>query len=217
LRIDASGNVGIGTSPGYKCHIKCTYDNVATGLHLDAGDNGVANLYTLTIWPFVLGGGQVGWKFRTLSSNGGDTTPLAFTNDGSCRFQVDRWHQDSNGVARIYFGNGHKMYLNSNGNSDILELRQNGGTLRALINSNGQIAAHFQTISPTNTDYVGVSGNTASGGFGYYYMHVLFNTFTGFHRCFYEDDEIFNNNMNDEEIDILKIIIKAELLYQLEK
>jgi hypothetical protein len=78
-------NVGIGTtSPAYKCHIKSTYDNAATGLHLDAGDTGTdPNRYALTIYPYVQGGGQVGWRFRTQSYDGGNTTPLQFYHNGN--------------------------------------------------------------------------------------------------------------------------------------
>lgn len=213
MRILGNGNIytntnlnfGVGINPSYRTHLKCTYDSVGTGLHLDADDgSNNPNKYALTIWPFVLGGGSVGWKFRTQSLTGGTNTPLEFTHDGGMRFQKDRWHKDSDNVERFYFQGGTKIYLNSNGNDDILELRQNGGTMRARINANGQLGCHFQTIPSLNTDHLGVNTNTGENSFGYYFIHVLYNTFTGFHRCYYEDDDIFNNDMSKEEIDIFK-------------
>jgi hypothetical protein len=79
------GNVGIGhTNPLYKCHIKMSYDNAATGLHLDAGeDNASTNKYTLTIWPYAIGGGEIGWRFRTQNLTGGIHTPLTLNNYGN--------------------------------------------------------------------------------------------------------------------------------------
>jgi hypothetical protein len=82
LAIATNGYVGIGTAPSYKCHIKTTYDTVATGLHLDAGDTTDVNKYAMTIWSYVIGSGQVGWRFRTQSSTGGVCTPLTFSNAG---------------------------------------------------------------------------------------------------------------------------------------
>ena len=85
MRIDINGNVGIGVVPSYRCHIKCTYDSVASGLHLDASDAVASgpNQYALTIWPYVIGGGMVGWRFRTQSNTGGTNTPLTFDNTGN--------------------------------------------------------------------------------------------------------------------------------------
>ena len=77
-------SLGIGTTtPAYKCHIRCAYDVIASGLHLDANDTGNVNQYALTIWPFVVGGGQVGWKFRTQSTDGGTHIPLEFNHRGT--------------------------------------------------------------------------------------------------------------------------------------
>jgi hypothetical protein len=203
--INGVGYVGIGINPSYKCHVKCNYDNVATGLHLDADDSGTnPNSYALTIWPYVIGGGQVGWRFRTLSVIGGNNTPLTFTNDGTILFQKDRWHSDSDGTARLYFQGNSCTYINGNGNGNLIEIRQNRDTMRAYINNEGQATFRFLTIGSLNTDYIGVNTNTSSGTYGFYTMHVLFNTFTGFHRCYYEDDDIFNNDMSKEDIDIFK-------------
>ena len=78
------GNVGIGhTNPAYKLHIKCSYDVIASGLHLDASDGGAADRYTLTIYPYVIASGEVGYKFRTQNYYGGTHTPLTLNNYGN--------------------------------------------------------------------------------------------------------------------------------------
>ena len=84
MRINTSGNVGIGTTdPRYKCHIRTAYDVIASGLHLDASDGSLVDQYTLTMYPYVIGAAMVGWKFRTISQTGGTNTPMTFDNAGN--------------------------------------------------------------------------------------------------------------------------------------
>ena len=84
MRITDTGNVGIGTNnPAYRTHIKCDYDDISKGLHLDASDSSSTNQYALTIYPYVVGGSQIGWKFRTQSVLGGTQTPLTFDHAGN--------------------------------------------------------------------------------------------------------------------------------------
>jgi phage FluMu protein gp41 len=86
MRIDGGGNVGIGTTnPAYRTHIKCVYDDISKGLHLDASDAvpTAPNQYALTIYPYIVGAGQVGWKFRSQSHTGGTNTPLTFDHAGN--------------------------------------------------------------------------------------------------------------------------------------
>ena len=114
LVIGGNGNVGIGVAPSYKLHHKCSYNDVGTGIHLDADDGGNnPNKYTLTIWPFVVGGGQVGWRFRTQSLDGGNNTPLEFNHNGTLKVMADRWHESNDGKARLYFATNGTTYFRS--------------------------------------------------------------------------------------------------------
>jgi hypothetical protein len=67
LVVSGVGYTGIGIFPSYRCHVRCSYADVAQSLHLDTQDSGDPNKYALTIYPYVIGGGQVGWRFRTQS------------------------------------------------------------------------------------------------------------------------------------------------------
>ena len=54
----------------------------------------------------------------------------------------------------------------------------------------GDVSCRLQSISNSGTDYVGVS-NVANNNTYYYYkmLFIMFGTFTGFHRCFTEDEK----------------------------
>ena len=86
MRITSGGNVGIGTNPTYKCHIHC-------GEEGDVPTEGFAlqlsgNYYLFNIYPYVVGGAQVGWRFRVKSVSGGDNTAIQISNTGSVYFPI---------------------------------------------------------------------------------------------------------------------------------
>jgi len=84
LSIAANGYVGIGwTTPVTKLHVKATYNDANSGLMIDAGDGGNPETYNLRVFPYVVGGGMVGYKFQTKSSTGGTNTPLVFDHAGN--------------------------------------------------------------------------------------------------------------------------------------
>jgi len=159
----------------------------------------------------VIGDGQVGWRFKTQSLTGGSNTPLAFTNDGTIRFQSGRWHSCDNGNARVYYAAASTTYLRGHGNTSF-EYRNGNDNLLSRMESNGQVSFHFLSITNSGTDYVGVLANTSLNSLGYYYLHIMYASFTGFHRCYYEDDEIFNNDMTNEEVDIFKNDYKGRIV-----
>jgi hypothetical protein len=119
--INSNGYIAIGAvsggTPVYRCHIKCNYGDVAQSLHLDAGDDTNPNKYALTLYPYVIAGGQVGWIFRTQNLSGGTNTPLELRHDGSIHFQVDRWHRGNDSENRIYFAQSSTTYIRGAGSS----------------------------------------------------------------------------------------------------
>ncbi len=74
-----NGNLGVRISnPPTKLTIKSTYNNEDSGLCLDASDG---NVYNLKLYPDVVTGGQVGYKFRVLNQAITTTEPLFVTED----------------------------------------------------------------------------------------------------------------------------------------
>ncbi len=58
------------------------------------------------------------------------------------------------------------------------------------LNLANQLTCKFYTIPSSNTDYIGVNGNTASNA--NYTMYVLYGTFTGVHRSFLDNEQLFD-------------------------
>ena len=111
LVVGGNGYVGIGTTPSYRTHIRCGYNNVATGLHLDANDNGNVNQYAMTIWPYVIGGGEVGWRFRVQTQVGGDNTPLTLNSNGNVVVQSNL-NMGSATIRGEAYVQGNKLIIN---------------------------------------------------------------------------------------------------------
>jgi hypothetical protein len=191
--INGDGNVGIGiTNPAYKCHIKCTYDSIPSGLHLDASEAvpSAPNQYALTIYPYVVGGGQVGWKFRTQSQTGGDKTPITLDNAGIVSLGSDLFVNSNRLVLRgnaptlylrdtdnrsgmIHMNSSVMYFLNASGNDSETWAQQNGQNWALQLDMNNNTATFGGSISggsnlfisgySTIGSYISVSG---SGTFG---------------------------------------------------
>jgi hypothetical protein len=168
LVVSGSGYVGIGTVPSYRAHIRCNYNNAATGLHLDANDNGNPNQYSLTIWPYVIGGGEVGWRFRVQTQVGGDNTPLTLNSNGNVVIQSNLnvgsltvnsdtfisssrlvlrgnnptlYLRDTDHRSGMIHMNGNIMYfLNASGNDSETWASQNGQNWALQIDMNNNLA-----------------------------------------------------------------------------
>jgi hypothetical protein len=103
----------------------------------------------------------------------------------------------------LYFGANSKTYIRGFGN-DPIEFRNDLDTSITWFSADGELTCMFETQSTTDSDYIIIRGKTGLTARGRYRMQIGHNTFTGFHRCYYEDDELFNNDMAKEEIDIFK-------------
>jgi hypothetical protein len=155
-----SGNVGIGvTNPVYKLHLKSTYDSIPSGLHIDASDTSNPNTYALTIYPYVIGGGEIGYKFRTQNLTGGTNTPLTLNNSGNVVIQNNLtavsltssgtiqsygayyfansvWHKCNTSNDRSHFAPNATTYIKGYGVAPI-EIRNGGDAALLYIYSNG--------------------------------------------------------------------------------
>ena len=121
-------------------YIKSTYDQVASGLHIDTSDDSNPNKYGLTIWSYVNAGGEVGYRFRTQNFNGGTHTPLTLNNYGNVAvgnnlttysltsstsiqsfgvfyFASSVWHKCNAGNDRLYFAPNAITYFRSGANT----------------------------------------------------------------------------------------------------
>ena len=77
-------------------------------------------------------------------------------------------------------------------------------TFSAFTIHNAEVRVRMQSVSNTANEYVCIktAGGTTDGPLGNYYdkiLYIAYNTFTGFHRCYVEDELC-----NDDNIDIFK-------------
>jgi hypothetical protein len=123
----------------------------------------------MTIWPYVTGGGEVGWRFRVQTQVGGDNTPLTLNsngnvviqnnlNVGSSTINGDTFITSSRLVLRgteptlylrdtdnrsgmIHMNSNIMYFLNANGNDSETWAQQNfqGWSLQINMNNNDAI------------------------------------------------------------------------------
>jgi hypothetical protein len=165
---------------------------------------------------YINNGASLYWGYGTGNThefrNSANTTMFAISNAGSLAMKENVWHNDVVGYNRFYFGNNSTTYISGHGTDSCVEFRQNTNSMTARITNIGQWACHFRTIANSNTDDIGVNSNTSLDAVGYYFAHIIYNTFTGFHRCYYADDDIFNNDSSKEETDIFKNNYKGRIV-----
>jgi hypothetical protein len=165
---------------------------------------------------YLNNGASLYWGYGTANNhefrNSANTTMFAISNTGSLTMKENVWHNDLAGYNRFYFGNNSTTYISGHGTDSCVEFRQNTNSMTARITNIGQWACHFRTIANSNTDDIGVNSNTSLDAVGYYFAHIIYNTFTGFHRCYYADDDIFNNDSSKEETDIFKNNYKGRIV-----
>jgi hypothetical protein len=132
LRITSTGNVGIGTNPTYKCQIHCGEggDVPTEGFALQMS----GNYYLFNIYPYVVAGAQVGWRFRVKSVSGGDNTAIQISNTGS-----------------VYFPMGSSSASDSRIKKDIEDINDETALNKLLL------------IQPTTYNYIDVEWNKGFG------------------------------------------------------
>jgi len=226
MRIDAGGQLGIGRTPNHILDVNgnaLIEQNIFFGIGYYGGGRdfacnkidlfgtsrqfgfGVA-VNTLDYFSFTT------HRFNTGSSGAGFGTERFRITDQGLRFQQDVWHANLSGNERFFFGNNSTTYIKGHGGNVPIQFRNGSDTPIAYFENDGQFVCSFQTRSVTDTDHLVVANNTNLFAVGQYKIHIAHNTFTGFHRCYYEDDEIFNNNMLKEEIDIFKNNYKGRIV-----
>jgi hypothetical protein len=212
MSIQSNGKIGFGlTNPQHDLHlhktgttqdvrIQFTDDTTTTGaprgVHIGKDTNGTAFLYNFEDKTILFGTNAIG-RFQ-------------ITGDG-LRFQRDVWHRDLDNNMRLYFLNGSTTYISGYGSTPI-EFRQNGSNPIAWFNTEGELTCMFESQTTTDSDHIIIRGNTALTQRGRYRMLIGYQTFTGFHRCYYQDDEYFNNDMSKEDIDIFKNNYKGRIV-----
>ncbi len=165
---------------------------------------------------YINNGASLYWGYGTGNThefrNSANTNIFTISNEGVLTMKENVWHKDIVGYNRFYFGNNSTTYISGHGTDSCVEFRQNTNSMTARITNIGQWACHFRTIANSNTDDIGVNSNTSLDAVGYYFAHIIYNTFTGFHRCYYADDDIFNNDSSKEETDIFKNNYKGRIV-----
>jgi hypothetical protein len=158
----------------------------------------------------ILGYGYPIHQFRNPSNN----NVFSIASNGALSFANNVWHRCINGNERFYFGVNSTTYIKgqASGGGRPIEFRNSSDAAIAWFNGDGEFTCMFETQSTTDSDHIIIRGNTGLSARNRYTLLIGHNTFTGFHRCYYEDDEIFNNNMLKEEIDIFKNNYKGRIV-----
>ena len=140
-------------------------------------------------------------KFYIGRNKGWGTTQTEIV--GNLTLPADRYIYSSDAMrSRLYFvTNGNNTYQSYGAYANAGHLFQNGDatTLMTLRNNGnldvgGEVKSTLFTISGNYRDLMGVyAEGTPAGSFGTYTYKIVEGTFTGFHRCF-TDDELYNND-----------------------
>ena len=175
MRVKETGYIGIGdTNCLGKLTIKSAYDNANDGIIINATDDGTASeKYMMKIYPYVVGAGAVGYKFKVINSPTANygTDAITFDSDGrvffgnECVMKTNTWNRSSDLKNRFYFGNNARTYF---GSQDGYEFRSStDGTIGLLTNSG------FLGLGATPSYRLHIaSGTTTSGSATYRYFNA---------------------------------------------
>jgi len=144
-------------------------------------------------------GGWTGITAEALTA-GNKTISGSLTVNDTIYFKNDVWQRGSDASQRIYFSTNGRTYYQGYGSLGTdynHEWRNHVGTGVMFLSYygslllSGEIVPTMTSVSSTNTDYCGVSFNSAFNGVYQTSIKILYGTFTGMHRCFTED-ELYN-------------------------
>ena len=119
---------------------------------------------------------------------------------------ADRWIQDMHAYNRFFLAYNGTTYVQGY-QSQPVEFRNGVSTPIAWFNTDGEFTCMFETQSSTNSDHVIIRGNTGLTSRNRYRLLLGHETFTGFHRC-YTDDELYN----EDAVDIFKNNYKGRIV-----
>ena len=180
MRIKDNGYIGIGdTNCAGKLTIKSAYDNANDGIIINATDDGTANeKYMMKIYPYVVGSGQVGYRFRVINSPSGNTTDaISIDHTGRTYFnnevnmKVNLWNRSSEGQNRLYYMNGGRTYF---GSGDGYTWESSGGAAIAQLTNSGNFGLPYSgstKLSVQSTTYT-----ISSAYYAYFNASSGFNT-----------------------------------------
>jgi hypothetical protein len=155
-----------------------------------------------------------GYGRRMTISEGGDVNMTGgLSVGGLMTFANHTWHQCATGNSRLYFTPNSTTYIRGYGNANQpIEFRNSSDVPIAWFNNDGEFTCMLESQTTTDSDHIIIRANTGLLAKARYKMLIGYNSFTGFHRCYYEDDEVFNNDMSKEDIDIFKNNYKGRIV-----
>ncbi len=118
-----------------------------------------------------------------------------YNNNFGAQLAFPRNSQGPRFYIRYKEGAGFGSWYNmSTTYSDVAGALSSGNkTISGNLQLNGELTANFTSVSSTNTDYCGIQIDTVLVSTYNYALKVLRGTFNGFHRCFIDNEELFDN------------------------
>jgi len=184
----STGNVGIGNNnPSYKL-------DVSGSLNCSSINTGSFTCSSLTSTTITTNNNNV-------NAGTGTITCGALVMSDEFRPCVNKWHRTTtDNLERFYFGNGSHTYFRTGSE---FYFRNSSDENVLQIGTTGYLTCRMEAMNNTGNDFTCVAVNTSTGNTYYERLMIAVGTFTGFHRCFFEDPD-FNLTTDDEWLDFKK-------------
>jgi hypothetical protein len=190
LTLQEYGTISFNIGPSKVQRMYINNAEVAIGANFK--NFGIANIYSLnpyavpnnfmTIGSLTLGGTQVDYGTATGWST--NTAALMLECLNNTEIVV---HDSGNRLASLLYYQG--------GTSPYIYIGRDKGWGYTNVTASGFFNCRMAAVSNSGTDLLG-TGNADAGNNTDYYrtIYIMYNTFTGFHRCFTEDIEFDKEN-----------------------